>query len=402
MKRLIIITLCFCCAFAASAQKKTSTQSRTNTTVRKQISSKQNGKTPAKSNSTLTLKQVKQTFYEVPFIYLKEDQSGILNQLKGYEWIIKSPHEEKLEFFPQKMKYYHYPSHPNYRVKDYNLYDDKGELKAVLLFFYWHSVYTDRLHAEGLEDEGNRMDLEKDLMITAYKNNAYDVNKATPVAKKQIERELGLSHEDPYGYSQEATDYISQLERENKPKVERILRIDRIDATSFNVQYATAYKQPTIVVTYKFFSDGPYKVRYERSFKGMYKKTIPTNQSTEMTENKSQFNEAVGDENEIIYEEVDTPPSFQNGEQGLKTFLANNIKYPVVAAENGMEGCVDVEFVVWNDGSIRNVKVAKSVDPALDKEAVRLVKAMPKWLPGKKDGKYVNVKYTTPINFRLQ
>ena len=78
-------------------------------------------------------------------------------------------------------------------------------------------------------------------------------------------------------------------------------------------------------------------------------------------------------------------PYFPGGQNGLMTFLTQNIKYPVKAQENGVQGRVIVSFVVETDGSITDVKVARSVDPSLDREAMRIVKAMPKWTPGKKD-----------------
>lgn len=103
-----------------------------------------------------------------------------------------------------------------------------------------------------------------------------------------------------------------------------------------------------------------------------------------------------------VYDDVDEMPSFPGGNYGLMTFLAQNMVYPVTAQENGVQGRVIISFVVETDGSITDVKVARSVDPSLDREAMRVVKAMPKWTPGKKDGKPVRVKYTTPVVFRLQ
>lgn len=103
-----------------------------------------------------------------------------------------------------------------------------------------------------------------------------------------------------------------------------------------------------------------------------------------------------------VYYEVDEMPSFPGGLNGLMTFLAQNMVYPVTAQENGVQGRVTVSFVVETDGSITDVEVAHSVDPFLDREAMRIVKAMPKWTPGKKDGKPVRVKYTVPVVFRLQ
>lgn len=103
-----------------------------------------------------------------------------------------------------------------------------------------------------------------------------------------------------------------------------------------------------------------------------------------------------------VYDDVDEMPSFPGGNYGLMTFLAQNMLYPVTAQENGVQGRVIISFVVETDGSITDVKVARSVDPSLDREAMRVVKAMPKWTPGKKDGEPVRVKYTTPVVFRLQ
>lgn len=91
-----------------------------------------------------------------------------------------------------------------------------------------------------------------------------------------------------------------------------------------------------------------------------------------------------------------------SGQAGLFQWLSDNIKYPVVAEENGVQGRVIVTFVVERDGTITDVKVVKSVDPSLDKEAVRVTKSMPKWNPGKQKGEPVRVKYTMPVTFRLQ
>ena len=92
----------------------------------------------------------------------------------------------------------------------------------------------------------------------------------------------------------------------------------------------------------------------------------------------------------------------QGGQQELMSYLGKNIKYPTIAQENGTQGRVIIQFVVERDGSITDVRVARGVDPYLDKEAVRVVKSMPKWIPGKQNGKAVRVKFTVPVMFRLQ
>ena len=103
-----------------------------------------------------------------------------------------------------------------------------------------------------------------------------------------------------------------------------------------------------------------------------------------------------------VFDVVEEMPSFPGGQGALMSFLSSNIKYPVVAQENGVQGRVIVGFVVEKDGSISDVKVMRSVDPSLDREAQRVVKSMPKWKPGKQNGSAVRVKYTVPVVFRLQ
>ncbi len=104
-------------------------------------------------------------------------------------------------------------------------------------------------------------------------------------------------------------------------------------------------------------------------------------------------------EPEKVFDMVEQMPA---GMQELMVYLGKNIKYPTIAQENGTQGRVIIQFVVERDGTISDVRVARGVDPYLDKEAVRVVKSMPKWIPGKQNGKAVRVKFTVPVMFRLQ
>ena len=103
-----------------------------------------------------------------------------------------------------------------------------------------------------------------------------------------------------------------------------------------------------------------------------------------------------------IFTVVETMPEFPGGQMALLKYLSNSIKYPVIAQENGIQGRVSCSFVVNKDGSIVDAEVVRGVDPTLDKEALRVINAMPKWTPGKQRGKPVRVKYTVPVTFRLQ
>ena len=104
---------------------------------------------------------------------------------------------------------------------------------------------------------------------------------------------------------------------------------------------------------------------------------------------------------EIIYESVAIEPSFPGGDAEFANFIKSNIVYPELASEMGEQGIVYVKFVVNRDGSIEQVSIRQSVTESLDKEAMRVVKKMPNWIPGEQGGKKVRVSYTLPISFRL-
>ena len=104
-----------------------------------------------------------------------------------------------------------------------------------------------------------------------------------------------------------------------------------------------------------------------------------------------------------IFVVVEENPQFPNGgTAGLLQYLGKNIKYPTIPQENGTQGRVTVQFVVNKDGSIVDVKVIRGVDHYLDKEAVRVISTMPKWIPGKQRGVPVRCKFTVPVTFKLQ
>ena len=109
------------------------------------------------------------------------------------------------------------------------------------------------------------------------------------------------------------------------------------------------------------------------------------------------------EEEDVIFMVVETMPEFPGGQDSLFSYLKANVQYPVIAQENGIQGRVMCQFVVNKDGSIVDVVVVRSSgETSLDKEAIRVIKAMPRWKSGKQRGKPVRVKYTLPVNFRLQ
>ena len=102
------------------------------------------------------------------------------------------------------------------------------------------------------------------------------------------------------------------------------------------------------------------------------------------------------------YTMVEQMPQFPGGQKELLAYIANNLRYPPIAAENGVQGKVFVRFVVSALGVVEEVEVIRSLDPHCDKEAMRVVAALPKWIPGRQNGRNVPVYYTLPINFKLQ
>ncbi|TAJ13563.1 energy transducer TonB [Marinilabiliaceae bacterium JC017] len=130
-------------------------------------------------------------------------------------------------------------------------------------------------------------------------------------------------------------------------------------------------------------------------------------EDTEMDEDTEiDFSDVVVEEEETedapVFFIVEEMPEFPGGEAALRKYIAQSVKYPVIAQENGIQGRVYVSFVVNTKGGVEQVKIARGVDPNLDKEAIRVVMSMPKWKAGKQRGKAVKVSYTVPINFVLQ
>ncbi|MDR2473362.1 MAG: TonB family protein [Tannerella sp.] len=107
------------------------------------------------------------------------------------------------------------------------------------------------------------------------------------------------------------------------------------------------------------------------------------------------------DEN-FVFVTVEKMPEFPGGQNALLKWIADHVSYPPIAAENGIQGRVSCNFVVNADGSVQDVQVVRPVDPNLDKEAIRVLKLLPKFKPGEQRGKPVRVKYSVPVRFRLQ
>ena len=110
----------------------------------------------------------------------------------------------------------------------------------------------------------------------------------------------------------------------------------------------------------------------------------------------------VAKKNQKVFDIVEQMPEYPGGQAALFEFISKNVKYPEDAVKKKVEGKVFVTFVVDTDGKITDVSLLRKVFPSLDAEAVRVISAMPNWIPGKQKGQVVRVKYTVPIMFRLK
>ncbi len=117
---------------------------------------------------------------------------------------------------------------------------------------------------------------------------------------------------------------------------------------------------------------------------------------------QEQSAETIPTDSDKVYDVVEHMPQFPGGPAALMQYLGSNIKYPEEAEKKGIQGRVVCTFIVEKDGSITELKIKNSVNPLLDKEAVRVIKIMPRWIPGRHKGKTVRVEYAVPITFRLQ
>lgn len=143
-------------------------------------------------------------------------------------------------------------------------------------------------------------------------------------------------------------------------------------------------------------------VRYDEPQKQNTKKKVKG--VAEKKADVSETNTAVGTFEPVqgdVFDVVEEMPQYPGGPQALFKFLGENVQYPAEAEKAGIQGRVIATFVVEKDGSISQPTIVKSVDPLLDAEAIRVISAMPNWIPGKQNGKVVRVKYTVPLSFNL-
>ena len=230
------------------------------------------------------------------------------------------------------------------------------------------------------------------VMIYMVAKNAYDDYQKAHMAQTQV------------------TELTALAEQKKEAKVERkeIVKQEKVEQVVEKVKSSIKFTAPVIKKDDEVRPEDEMKSQDEIMNSKVavgFANVIGNDESGEVLKAKEMIiNEPVKpkEEENKVFDVVEQMPSFPGGMAALMAYLQKSIKYPPVAEENGIQGRVVCSFVVERDGSVTDIKVAKSVDPSLDKEAVRVVSAMPRWIPGKQNGQSVRVKYTLPVTFRLQ
>ena len=211
------------------------------------------------------------------------------------------------------------------------------------------------------------------------------------------------------GYTQ-VTEFTNITNKQPEAKVERVepVRQENVEQVVEKVRSSIKFVAPVIKKDNEVNPEDEMKTQDEIMSSKVavgFANVIGNDESADVLRHKEALvTEPVKprEEENKVFEVVEQMPSFPGGSGALMQYLSKNIKYPPVAEENGIQGRVVCSFVVERDGSVSDVRILKGVDPSLDKEAIRVVSAMPKWIPGRQNGQMVRVKYTLPVTFRLQ
>ncbi|MDH6353999.1 protein TonB [Dysgonomonas sp. PH5-45] len=203
---------------------------------------------------------------------------------------------------------------------------------------------------------------------------------------------------------------MTNVQAEEEKKEEEVIPQQELAPPPPPVKASIQFTPPVVVEDSKVKEDNEIKTQEELTTKKDLQVSFTTNEEgskekgaanpEDLLKNKQITNTPT--EVQKPFKVVEQMPTFKGGPAELMKYLANNIKYPDIAAQNNIEGKVIITFVVGKDGSISNVKVVKTLDPSCDREALRVVKAMPAWIPGRQNGQSVPVEYTLPVTFKLQ
>ena len=219
-----------------------------------------------------------------------------------------------------------------------------------------------------------KIEVPQNTIITLSNDEDYELN----------ELEYLGNREDVHYYKVISGETLQSIARKCNTTVETLCKLNHVGK---NVRLRAGQ-----ILKYKYDNDTDFVTKEQ---------STPEAIDTTFADKTNEIDNVDVDETKV-YDVVEEMPQFPGGSYAFWKYLSKSIQYPVSAEENGVQGRVNCSFVVEPNGAISNVKVIKSVDPSLDKEAVRVLSSMPNWIPGKSKGKNVRVKYMVPVTFRLQ
>lgn len=333
-----------------------------------------------------------------------------------WSWIKKEEGTKISTTYPEIVTYYRYDSHPEYRVIMSEAYDSKGNLVGKSDIDW--------------EKGGILNDIREDYVLQAnrkaFKRDKYGFSRESLGAQNYVKYILGLTKQRPKCTNNDikvAERYLQQLSMDHSDGASSIGQIIRVTDTSFGVGLNDSDDMPNCFYLVEFTNKGKYDSKYtiqmtDDFIEGTLEGTEDDSKSETPKENP-QKDKVVDQVNELSPSstqdyKVETMPEFlpctykvgrkkvnnSGGQEGIKQYLRDNIKYPEDAEAQGRQGKVTVSFAVDVDGSVTDVRVERKVYPSLDNEAVRVVSSMPKWKPGTQDGKPVRVRYFLNIPFK--
>ncbi len=238
-------------------------------------------------------------------------------------------------------------------------------LIVVLIAFYIYGIYND------YKMEQREKELQAQIEMAEMDALADD----EPEEEEEEEIQERVEEQKPEALPEEILNTMKATEIAIAPDEEVVEEIKSQDEL----------KESTTAIGSTNFDQGTDDINVVRE----YKEEIIVEEKKEVDDNQ-------------VFQSVEQMPQFPGGDAALMKWIGEHIKYPTMAMENNIQGRVTVSFVVTKNGSLGEVKVLRSRDPDLDKEAVRVVKSLPNFIPGKMNGQPVNVWYTLPVNFRLQ
>ncbi len=327
------------------------------------------------------------------------------NSNEDWGWLDSDQWKRVTRHYPDEVTFEQHSAHPEYRVIGSHVYTAEGKL-----------VYTNsRLEYNFLTDVNTKdiaiqmkTDFMRALCLRDFDNDKYHFKSQNNVAlvKEIINRLQPASFvvnpsNSNYYKEEKPCRYVNQLADDNRTMVENSTMLDTTRLGNNTIRYSIGYNDTIrYQTTFNFVDNGRYKVKKTIQSKLV---NIPIIKPEVKPTVKEVTEVTVSDDNASkVFDVVEQMPSFKDGDSNMWQWVDQHLRYPAVALMNGVQGKVVVTFIIDKDGNVQSPTVTRSVDPSLDREALRLIKSMPKWNPGKQNGQVVNVRYSIPITFKLQ